>query len=233
METAQAVLAALRAKATRQRAIAGAWFFKTGKGEYGEGDRFLGVTVPDQRKISREYKGLPLPEVLKLLHSQYHEDRLTALFIMVLQFKHGDTQDKKKIYSAYMKNTQWINNWDLVDSSASYIVGEWLYDKPRDILFSFARSKNLWKRRIAVLAAGQFIRKGDFMPTFVIAEMLLNDMHDLIHKAVGWMLRVVGDYDRAAEELFLKKHLHRMPRTMLRYAIEKFPEAKRQQYLQG
>jgi len=202
-------------------------FFKTGKGEYGEGDMFLGIKVPEQRKIAQKYKNLNLKDIQSLLDSKIHEHRLTAIFILTAQFK----KNQEEIFNLYLKNTRNINNWDLVDSSAHYIIGEYLKDKDKSILYELAKSKNLWKRRIAIISTLCFIRNNHFEDTFKISEILLNDKHDLIHKAVGWMLREAGNKNIEAEEEFLKKHYQKMPRTMLRYAIEKFPEEKRKFYM--
>jgi 3-methyladenine DNA glycosylase AlkD len=206
-------------------------FFKTGPGEYGEGDRFRGIRVPVLRKLAKEYQGLTLTECQKLLRSSYHEDRLLALLILVRAYEKDDDAVKRKVYHLYLKNVRFINNWDLVDSSAPQIVGAFLWDKDRAALYRLARSSNLWQRRMAIMATFDFIKRGDFSDTLKIAEMLLQDREDLIHKAVGWMLREVGKRDCPAEERFLNKHCNRMPRVMLRYAIEKFPEPKRRQYL--
>lgn len=206
-------------------------FFKTGPGEYGEGDVFLGVTVPHQRKIAKQFKQLPLTEVKSLLDSKYHEERLTGLFILVLQFEKAAEKDQKTIANFYKKNISAVNNWDLVDSSAHKILGPYLIERDKKLLYTWSRSKDLWKRRIAIMTTFHFISKGHFEDTFQIAEKLLNDKEDLIHKAVGWMLREVGNKDLTSEEKFLKKHYKQMPRTMLRYAIEKFPEKKRKAYL--
>jgi 3-methyladenine DNA glycosylase AlkD len=206
-------------------------FFKTGKGEYGEGDVFLGVIVPNQRKVAKKYRNLPLSNIQKLLLSEIHEYRLTALFILVEQYKKASSEDKKTIAEFYIKNSKRINNWDLVDSSASYILGDYFFDRDRSVLYKFAESSNLWERRIAIIATQEFIRKGDFKDTFKIAKILLSDKHDLIHKAVGWMLREVGNRDLQKEIDFLDQHYKTMPRTMLRYAIEKFDPQKRSFYL--
>jgi 3-methyladenine DNA glycosylase AlkD len=208
-------------------------FFKTGPGEYAEGDRFLGVTVPNQRKIARQFKVLPFPEALKLLKSKWHEERLTALFILVNQFEKGSLAEQKQIYDLYLKHTAHINNWDLVDSSAHQIVGGWLLERSRKPLYKLARSKSLWERRISIIATYHFIKQEDFKDTLAISEILLKDDEDLIHKAVGWMLREVGNRDHPLEVSFLKRHSHEMPRTMLRYAIEKFPEKLRKEFLTG
>jgi 3-methyladenine DNA glycosylase AlkD len=209
------------------------WFFKTGKGEYGEGDVFAGLKVPTQRKVAREFKDLSLADLKELLRSKIHEERLISLLILVNNYERGDEKEKKSIYTFYIKNRMGINNWDLVDLSAPKIVGKYLFDKDKSILFKFASSKNLWERRIAILSTYEFIRNHQYDTTLKIAKILVEDEHDLIHKAVGWMLREIGKKDLEVEESFLKKHYKKMPRTMLRYAIEKFPETKRKKYLQG
>jgi 3-methyladenine DNA glycosylase AlkD len=208
-------------------------FFKCGKGEYGEGDIFLGVVVPAQRIIAKKYAALDLAEIKKLLENKFHEARLTALLILVEQFETGDVKKKKIIYNFYLKNTKKINNWDLVDLSAPKIVSAYLLENKseRKILYKLAKSKNLWERRIAIVGTYEFIRAKQFEDTFKISEILLRDKHDLIHKAVGWMLREAGKRDQEAEEKFLQKHCCAMPRTMLRYAMEKFTEQKRKFYL--
>ena len=208
-------------------------FFKTGPGEYGEGDLFRGIRVPVLRKLAKEYQSLTLGETEVLLRSSYHEDRLLALLILVRACLRGDDAVKEKAFDLYLKNTQFINNWDLVDSSAAQIVGAFLWDKNRDVLYRLARSSDLWERRIAIIATFHFIRRCEFTETLKIAEILLAAREDLIHKAVGWMLREVGNRNMNIEEGFLRNHHKRMPRVMLRYAIEKFPEPKRQQYLRG
>jgi 3-methyladenine DNA glycosylase AlkD len=209
-------------------------FFKTGKGQYGEGDIFLGIQVPSSRKIVRKYSGIPLEDVLRLLSSKIHEERLIALLIMVEKSRRADEAGKEILYKKYLENTQYINNWDLVDLSADKIVGCYLFDKPKDILYSLALSEDLWERRIAVLSTFDFIKKGVSAETLKIAKILLNDKHDLIHKAVGWMLREAGK--RCSQEVleqFLMTNYKQMPRTMLRYAIERLPETLRLQYLKG
>ena len=225
----------LQKLANKQRAVLVARYFKTGKGESGEGDVFIGLTVPQMRTVAKKYWDLALGEVEKLLHNKIHEYRLTALLILTEQFRKADAQKQKKIISLYLRNTRYINNWDLVDLSAPNTLGIYLLDKPKErkMLYRFARSKNIWERRISVLATFAFIKNGDFADSFAIAEMLLQDPHDLIHKAVGWMLREIGKRDQAAEETFLKKYYKEMPRTMLRYAIERFPPAKRAVYLRN
>ena len=208
-----------------------AGYFKTGKGQYGEGDIFLGIMLPTQRLIAKKYTTLSFGEIRKLLQSKVHECRLVALLILVEQYRRGDALSKKKIATFYLANTKRVNNWDLVDLSADKILGEYLRDKDRNILYQLARSKNIWERRISILSTFAFIREGEYKDTFKISEILLSDSHDLIHKAVGWFLREVGKKDQVAEERFLKKHIHQLPRTTLRYAIERFDEAKRKKYM--
>ena len=208
-------------------------FFKTGRGQYGEGDIFLGIVVSLQRKISRKYQTLKLDDLKKLLSTNIHEYRLTALFILVNKYEKAKEKEKAEIFDFYLKNTKGINNWDLVDLSAPKIVGDYLLDKSekRKILYQFANSDDLWKKRIAVLATYTFIKADKFEDILKIAEILLNDRHDLIHKAVGWMLRELGKKNQKIEEDFLKKYYRAMPRTMLRYAIERFDKEKRNFYL--
>jgi len=208
-------------------------FFKTSKGEYGAGDVFLGIRVPLLRALAKKYKQVTLEDALILLPSKYHEVRLTAIIMLVNLYQRVDAEGKTQIYEDYLANVEFINNWDLVDSSAMQIVGHYLYDKDRTHLLTLARSKDLWERRIAIIATFYFIRQYNFKDTLLISEVLLNDKEDLIHKAVGWMLREVGNKSRSTEEMFLHKHYNSMPRTMLRYAIEKFPEELRQKYLKG
>lgn len=208
-------------------------FFKTGPGEYGEGDTFIGIRVPVLRRVAKEHRAITLDDVEIILHSPIHEARLLALLILVLQYAKGDAARRKEIFDLYCANTTHINNWDLVDTSAPPIVGEYLRPRSRTLLHRWATSRDLWRRRIAIIATFTFIKHGDFDDTLAISETLLRDEHDLIHKAVGWMLREVGNRDRAAEEAFLRQHHQTMPRTMLRYAIEKFPETKRKEYLAG
>ena len=208
-------------------------FFKTGVGQYGEGDIFLGIRVPELRKLAKEYKGLPLKEILSLLKSPYHEVRLFALISFVNIFAQSDEPIQKKIYDLYVANTHYINNWDLVDLSAPNIVGAFLMERSRKPLYQLAKSKTLWERRIAVLATFYFIKNNQFEDSLKIAAILLQDKEDLIHKAAGWMLREIGKRDIACAELFLQKHCRTMPRTMLRYAIERFTPAKRQKFMNG
>jgi 3-methyladenine DNA glycosylase AlkD len=208
-------------------------FFKTGPGEYGEGDIFLGIKVPVIRKLAKEHRDISFKDVRQHLKSAIHEERLLALLLLVHNYSKGGEPVRKIIYDHYLKNTGYVNNWDLVDLSAEHIVGAYLVDKSRRPLYSLARSKSLWERRIAMISTFHFIKQNDFADTLKLSEKLLNDEEDLIHKAVGWMLREVGKRDLQTEEDFLKNHYQKMPRTMLRYAIEKFPESKRQGYLKG
>jgi len=208
-------------------------FFKTGPGEYGEGDIFLGIKVPEIRACVKLFEPCSLAVTTELLHSKYHEARLLALLLLVKQFAKGSESEKEKIYQLYLNNTRFINNWDLVDLSAEHIVGAYLFDKEKTPLFQLAESETLWQRRISMIACFHYIKKNQFGQALLLAKMLLHDEHDLIHKAVGWMLREIGKRDQEAEEGFLKEHYQFMPRTMLRYAIEKFPEPLRQAYLKG
>lgn len=224
----------LRKTASRKRALNLQRFFKTGEGQYGAGDLFLGLTVPDIRKVVLKYwQNISLPETKKLLGSKYHEERMCAILIIVKKFEKGDVELKKEIFDTYRKNTKYINNWDLIDLSAPKIVGKYLYDRKKDLLYKFAKSRDLWEKRIAIMATFYFINQNSFADTLRITEILLKDKHDLIHKAVGWMLREVGNRSRKIEENFLKIHYNNMPRTMLRYAIEKFPATRRKAYLLG
>jgi 3-methyladenine DNA glycosylase AlkD len=208
-------------------------FFKTGPGEYGEGDVFIGVRVPVVRGIAKEFRALPLEDTAELLRSPVHEERLLALLILVGAYAKGDEALRGRIFDFYLANTRLINNWDLVDSSAEHVVGAHLRGGDRFLLDRLARSELLWERRISIIATFYYIRRGEFADTLRVAALLLHDRHDLIHKAVGWMLREVGKRDQAAEEAFLREHCRAMPRTMLRYAIERFPEPLRQAYLRG
>ncbi len=208
-------------------------FFKTGVGQYGEGDIFLGIRVPALRKLAKEYTTLSSKEVLPLLRSPYHEVRLFALILFVNAFAKGDETTQKKIYDLYLANTGYINNWDLVDISAPKIVGAFLMERSRKPLYQLAKSKSLWERRIAVIATFYFIKNNKFEDSIKIAGILLQDKEDLIHKAVGWMLREIGKRDIEYAETFLQKHCRTMPRTMLRYAIERFAPSKRRKYMDG
>jgi 3-methyladenine DNA glycosylase AlkD len=208
-------------------------FFKAGKGEYGEGDRFLGIRVPVLRQHAREYRELPSDQLRQVLHSIYHEERLCALLIMVLQYTHGGDKERNRLFRLYLDNTRYINNWDLVDSSAYHIVGPHLEKRDRQILHDLADSPSLWERRIAIISTLHFIKCQQYKDTLAIARQLLDDPHDLIHKAVGWMLREVANRDPAEAKAHLNQYYQHMPRTMLRYAIEKFPEDQRMAYLKG
>ena len=208
-------------------------FFKTGKGEYGEGDQFLGIRVPVLRKHAKTFRHLSMEKTEQLLQSDFHEERLCALFILVQKYNDGDTSERQQIFELYLRNTRHINGWDLVDSSAHHIIGRHLLESNKDLLYSLAESESLWERRIAIISTYRFIRQLQFSDTINISRLLLNDREDLIHKAVGWMLREVGNRDPAVEEAFLQTCYKTMPRTMLRYAIEKFPQEKRKRYLKG
>ena len=208
-------------------------FFKTGKGEYGEGDVFIGARLPELRMLCRECRGISVSEIRLLLRSRVHEERLLALLLLVDAFHRSSVSEQREIYNLYLASTAFINNWDLVDSSAHHIVGAWLESRSRAPLRRLARSSSIWERRIAIIATFHFIRRGEFEDTLFVADRLLNDPHDLIHKAVGWMLREIGNRNRPALRRFLKDRYRRMPRTMLRYAIEKLPEKERRSYLKG
>jgi 3-methyladenine DNA glycosylase AlkD len=228
METSLGQLKAeLQSLADPERARILSRFFKTGKGQYGEGDVFLGITVPGQRSVAKRYHALSLEDIEKLLLSGTHEHRLAALLILVIQYKKADDQSRRKIIDFYLSHTGRINNWDLVDLSAEKILGDYLVDKDKSVLYGLAQSRNLWERRIAIIATFAFIKRNVFEDTLRIAGMLLDDHHDLIHKAAGWMLREIGKRDLKSEEAFLQKYHGSMPRTMLRYAIERFAPARR------
>ncbi|NOY07003.1 MAG: DNA alkylation repair protein, partial [Chlorobi bacterium] len=233
MSRLQEIQQHLRTLADPERAAVHQRFFKTGPGEYGEGDRFLGIRVPVLRKLARAYRDLSLAETKKLLASSIHEERFLALLIMVLKYRAGNEDERTTIYRLYLDSTRYVNNWDLVDTTAEHVVGDYLRDRDRSVLRRLALSRSMWERRIAILATFHYIRRNSFDETLAIAEVLLDDPEDLIHKAVGWMLREVGKRDMKTEERFLRKHYKAMPRTMLRYAIEKFPEPLRQRYLKG
>jgi len=206
-------------------------FFKTGPGEYGEGDIFLGVRVPEQRRIAKKHRDITLDETIGLLRSNIHEHRLTSLFLLTHKFANGDEETREKIVNLYLANTSYLNNWDLVDSSAHKILGVWLLDKPRDILYRLAASDSLWERRISIISTFPFIALGDLSDAVALAKLLLNDEHDLIHKASGWVLREVGKKDIDLLYSFLDEYSNEMPRTTLRYSIEKLPEEQRKHYL--
>ena len=221
----------LREFADRDRAVFIQGFFKTGPGQYGEGDQFLGLRVPDLRTVAREFRSLPLSDLRNLLQSKWHEERLLALVILVDRYEGGDDRERDAIFKLYLGSADCINNWDLVDCSAPQIVGGHLATRNRKLLYRLAKSKSVWERRIALLATFHFIRQGEFDDSFALAQSLLSDKHDLIHKAAGWMLREIGKRDRKVLEEFLSKFGARMPRTMLRYAIERFPPAMRRRFL--
>jgi 3-methyladenine DNA glycosylase AlkD len=224
----------IRRKANQQKAKLLQGFFKTGKGEYGEGDLFLGIVVPESRKIVKKFKDLSFSDLSELIKSEYHEERLIALLILVSKFEKGNEAEKSSAYKFYIKNRKGINNWDLVDLTASKIAGPYLQNKDKTIIYKFAKSKDIWERRIAVLSCFHYIYYGDCRDALKIAQILKNDKHDLIQKAVGWMLREVGKRcGKKFEEEFLKKNCKTMPRVMLRYAIEKFPEKLRRFYLKN
>jgi 3-methyladenine DNA glycosylase AlkD len=228
-----AVRAAVRKAANPDDATHLLRFFKTGPGEYGEGDRFRGIRVPALRAMAREYATLSHEDTLELLQSAWHEERLLALMLMVNAHTKGDARIQTRIFKAYLTHTRFINNWDLVDASAGYIVGPHTSGNDPDLLSKLAHSENLWERRIAIVSTFHHIKRRDFDATLLVADWLLADPHDLIHKATGWMLREVGKRDMAVEEAFLLQRYDRMPRTMLRYAIERFPEKRRKAYLAG
>lgn len=239
MNPVDTIKAELQKKSNKYRAEKSQRFFKTGRGEYGEGDVFMGVSVPDQRKIAKEFTDISLTEISKLLCSDIHEYRLVAIFILVYKFRSTSTVNQKAIYQYYLDNTKYINNWDIIDSSAGYIVGEYLYDQKddkgaRQVLAKLARSSSIWDRRIAIMSTFAYIIHGNSRLTLEIADILIHDEHDLVQKAVGWMLREVGKrISQDQEEEFLKPRYKTMPRTMLRYAIERFTEPRRQKYLKS
>ena len=229
----QEIIDQLHRLADPERAGQSQRFFKTKEGEYGFGDKFLGIRVPVIRQTVKRYKTVPFADIERLLRSEYHEVRLFALLLLVFRFSNTDASGQEEICHLYLNNTRYVNNWDLVDSSAPYIVGAFLDSRQKSLLYELAKSDLIWERRIAIMATFHFIKHDQFGDTLRIAELLLNDPEDLIHKAVGWMLREVGKRDRNAENSFLKKHYHKMPRTMLRYAIEKFSDEERSNYLHG
>jgi 3-methyladenine DNA glycosylase AlkD len=231
--TAQDIQKRLKKLGNKERAAISQRFFKTGPGEYGEGDVFIGIRVPVLRALVKEYTDISVAQILILLRSHIHEERLLALLLLVDSFSQGDEAARTSIFELYLKHTEFINNWDLVDSSAEHIVGAFLMDKSKAVLYRLAESANLWERRIAIMSTFHFVKHHEFSETLKIAKILLFDRQDLIHKATGWMLREIGKRHLKTEERFLKGHYKKMPRTMLRYAIEKFPEQKRQRYLKG
>lgn len=223
----------LRQAGTPERAAGAARFFKTGAGEYGEGDVFIGIPVPALRRIALQYRDLPLHEVQQLLQAAEHEFRSAALEILVSQHKRGDAKTRRQVLKFYLANTKHINNWDLVDCSCREIVGEALKAGSRTLLDRLVRSRSLWERRIAMISTMALVWEGEFDDALRIAEALLDDRHDLIHKAIGWVLRELGDEDRGALLRFLSQHYRRIPRTTLRYAIEHFSAAERLRLMQG
>lgn len=229
--TAEDARTKLKSLASPVAAKLAARFFKTGPGEYGEGDAFIGINVPTLRTVSREYRSMPLDEVEALLHSPVHEERHLALMVLVLQVTKCVEAHRKRVFDLYLGNTRFINNWDLVDCSAPQVVGGYLLTKPKKSLMKLAKSKSLWERRIAVVSTQHFIRHGEYDVTLAVSRMLLEDDEDLIHKAAGWMLREVGKKDQSVLEGFLEQHAAVMPRTMLRYAIERFLPDQRRAYL--
>jgi 3-methyladenine DNA glycosylase AlkD len=231
--TPSAVRRALRRLGDFQDARFLQGFFKTAPGEYGAGDRFRGIRVPVLRRLARQFAALPMPAVLRLLGSPWHEDRLLALLLLVRRFERGTVPERDRIAAAYLRHTRHVNNWDLVDLSAPNIVGAWLLRRDASLLDRLAGSGSLWERRIAVVATLAFLRAGRLQPTFAIARRLLADREDLIHKATGWMLREAGKREPAALRRFLARHAARMPRTMLRYAIERLPAAERRRWLRA
>jgi 3-methyladenine DNA glycosylase AlkD len=221
----------LQRRADPEKAVMLQRFFKTGPGQYGEGDVFIGVIVPESRQVAKKFSQLPLKEVRTLLYSKVHEERLVALLILVQRYAKAQDREKEEIVKFYLDNIKQVNNWDLVDLSAPSILGAHLMDGDRGLLYRLAKSGSVWEKRIAIVATQHFIRNSDFSDTLKIASMLLQDGHDLIHKAAGWMLREVGKRDAGAEEAFLDKYSGTMPRTMLRYAIERLPESKKRRYM--
>ena len=213
------------------RAAVSRGYFKTGPGEYAEGDKFIGLSVPALREVAREYRSLAHGDAATLLRSPWHEERALALMVLVWQYQRGDARQKTAIHALYLRNTKYINNWDLVDCSAEHIVGPHLPKGKRALLVRLAKSRDLWERRISILSTFAYIKQREFGDALRIALLLRDDEEDLIHKAVGWMLREIGNRDRSAEEVYLRKHAHRMPRTMLRYAVERFPAPLRKKYM--
>lgn len=234
MNNVEAVQRKLKEYSNPKKATLLSSFFKTGKGDYGEGDLFIGVTVPLQRKVAQLFaRELSLTDLSKLLKSKVHEYRFTALEMLVMKFEKASVKEREEIVIFYLSHTVYINNWDLVDTSAKYILGEYLFIEKaqRKILYKLVTSDSLWERRISIVATHYFIDNNDFADTLVLAQLLMSDKHDLIHKAVGWMLREVGKKSFEVEEAFIKMHYKQMPRTMLRYALERFPVGKRAQYM--
>ncbi len=233
MSSAAVIRKTLRDLGDPEIAEHSAGFFKTGPGEYGEGDKFIGVRIPKIRELVKQHRELPERTTLSLLRSPIHEERMFAVLVLVARFARADEQGRDQIASLYLEHREFVNNWDLVDSSCHKILGPWLQDRDRRLLYELVESESLWDRRIAMMTTYHFIRRDDFADALKLARLLLDDEHDLIHKVVGWMLREIGNRDLGAEEVFLQEHYRSMPRTMLRYAIEKLPEARRRAYLQG
>ena len=231
--TAAGISKRLEALASPEAAEFAQRFFKTGPGQYGAGDLFRGIRVPVLRKLSVTLDATPLPEVIQLLSSAWHEDRLLAILLLMRRFQRGTVRDQEGVYNLYLAHSHRINNWDLVDISAPHIVGRFLQYSDRSPLYRLVNSSSIWERRIAIISTAHFIRQGEFYDTIALAELLLLDHEELLHKATGWMLREVGKRDIAVLNIFLKEHYRSMPRVMLRYAIERFPEERRQQYLKG
>ncbi|PWB57476.1 MAG: DNA alkylation repair protein [Nitrosomonadales bacterium] len=231
MKRLQEIQSRLRSLASPETARILQGFFKTGPGQYGEGDVFLGIKVPAIRAVSRHFPNVLLDTAVDLLRSHFHEERLLALLFLMRHFAAGGAHERESAYLAYLAHTAWINNWDLVDISAPHVVGAYLANQPRAPLYQLVRSPSLWERRIAMVATLHFIRRGDFDDALQLAKLLLNDREDLVHKASGWMLREVGKRDQKRLEVFLDQHGRAMPRTMLRYAIERLPGTLRQAYL--
>ncbi len=227
------ISAYLKKRGNAKIAAHSARFFKTGEGEYGYGDKFLGIRVPVLRKTVPLFEDASLTKIKSLLKSEFHEIRLFSLLLLVHQFTNANEARREKIFNLYLDNTQYINNWDLVDSSAPHIVGVFLFDKDRSILYELAQSERIWDRRIAIMSCFHFIKNEQYTDALKLSKLLLNDQEDLIHKAVGWMIREIGNRDIDVEEMFLRLYYKQMPRTMLRYAIEKFNQPRRIAYLKG
>ena len=233
MQTSSDVIKELSKYADPDKASFFPKFFRTGKGEYGEGDKFIGVTVPNQRKLAKKFRDIDFKELRKLIKSPIHEHRLVSLLILVLKYERGDYKDKEKTVVFYLDNLNGVNNWDLVDSSAHKILGPWLLDKDRGMLYEYARSGHLWLQRISIITTLHFIKNNQLDDTYRISEILLGHEHDLIHKAVGWMLREAGKKDENRLIKFLENHYSAIPRTTLRYSIEKFNKERRKKMLEG
>ncbi len=232
MITAAQIITELENCGNPEKAVHLSRFFKTGKGQYGEGDRFMGITVPEQRSIAKKYAAAGLPVLEKLIVSPFHEQRLTALLILILKYQKSSSDTEREDYVRfYLSHTRFINNWDLVDLSCYPLLGHWLEDKDRSLLYRLAASSSLWEQRIAIVSCMHFIRQGDFKDCLAIAEKLLHHPHDLIHKATGWLLRETGKRNKDVLVAFLQEHCRQMPRTMLRYAIERFPEEERRRWM--